>query len=72
MCKPKDISLNIHDFGEAIQLCLNSNATKISFTAANLNLIPMAQLYVWDRDSDTIYIKYFKKDLDADGMFVHK
>lgn len=72
MCKPKDITLIIADFGEAIHLCLNSNATKISFTAANLNLIPMARLYVWDRDSDIIYIKYFEKDLDVNERFVYK
>lgn len=70
MCKPKDITLNITDFGEAIQLRLNSNGTKLSFTAANLNLVPMARLYVWDRDTDTIYAKYFEKSLNDDEMFV--
>lgn len=72
MCKPKDITLNIDDFGEVIQLHLNSNGTKVSFTAANLNLVPMARLYVWDRDLDSIFIKYFEKGLDIDEMYVYK
>lgn len=71
MCIPKDITSNITDFGEAIQLRLNSNGTKVSFTAANLNLVPMARLFVWDRDSDTIYVKYFEKGLDVDEMYVN-
>ncbi|VVC28777.1 Six-bladed beta-propeller, TolB-like,WD40-repeat-containing domain,WD40 repeat, conserved site,WD40/YVTN [Cinara cedri] len=66
MCKPKDITLNIDDFSEVIQLRLNSNGTKVSFTAANLNLVPMARLYVWDRDLDKIYVKHFEKGLDVD------
>lgn len=70
MCKPKDIMSNINDFGEAIQLRLNSNGTKVSFTAANLNLVPMPRLYVWDRDVDIIYVKYFEKGLDVDEMYV--
>lgn len=70
MCKPKDITSNIADFGEAIQLRLNSNGTKVSFTAANLNLVPMARLFVWDRDSDIIHVKYFEKGLDVDEMYV--
>ncbi|KAF0771516.1 Uncharacterized protein FWK35_00000315 [Aphis craccivora] len=68
MCKPKDITLNIDDYGEAIQLRLNSNGTKVSFTAANLNLVPMPRLYVWDRDLDTIYVKHFEKGLDVDEI----
>jgi len=72
MCKPKDITINISDFGEAIQLRLNCDGTKVSFTAANLNLVPMARLYVWDRDSDTIYLKNFEKGLDVDELYVVK
>ncbi|XP_025195129.1 LOW QUALITY PROTEIN: intraflagellar transport protein 140 homolog [Melanaphis sacchari] len=68
MCKPKDLTLNIDDYGEAIQLRLNSNGTKVSFTAANLNLVPMPRLYVWDRDLDTIYVKNFEKGLDVDEV----
>jgi len=49
-------------------LRLNSNGTKVSFTAANLNLVPMARLYVWDRNLDTIFIKSFEKGLDIDEM----
>lgn len=70
MCKPKDLTIDITDFGEAIQLRLNSNGTKVSFTAANLNLVPMARLYVWDRDLDTIYVKHFENGLDIDKMYV--
>lgn len=70
MCKPKDITINIEDFGEAIQLRLNSDGTKVSFTAANLNLVPMARLYVWDRTLDTIHVKYFEKSVDVDEMYV--
>lgn len=70
MCKPKDITINIDDFGEAIQLRLNSDGTKVSFTAANLNLVPMARLYVWDRALDTIHVKYFEKNVDVDDMYV--
>lgn len=72
MCKPKDITLNIDEFGEVIQLRLNSNGTKVSFTAANLNLVPMPHLYVWDQDLDTIYIKHFDKGLDVDEKYVYK
>jgi len=72
MCKSKDITSHINDFGEAINLCLNSNGTKVSFTAANFNLVPMARLYVWNRDMDTIYVKYFDKGLDIDEMYVYK
>lgn len=68
MCKPKDLTLDITDFGEVIQLRINSNGTKISFTAANLNLVPMARLYVWDRDLDIIYVKHFENGLDIDEM----
>lgn len=70
MCKPKDITINIDDFGEAIQLRLNSDGTKVSFTAANLNLVPMARLYVWDRSLDTIHVKYFEKNVDVEEMYV--
>lgn len=70
MCKPKDITLNIDEYGEAIQLRLNSNGTKVSFTAANLNLVPMPRLYIWDRDLDTLYVKHFEKGLDVDEMYV--
>lgn len=71
MCKPKDITSNICDFGEAIQVRLNSNGTKVSFTAANLNLVPMARLFIWDRDLDIIYVKYFEKGLDVNKMCVN-
>lgn len=70
MCKSKDITLSLDDFGEAIQLRSNSNGTKISFTAANINLVPMARLYIWDRDLDVIYEKHFEKGLDIDEMCV--
>lgn len=70
MCKPKDITINIDDFGEAIQLRLNSDGTKVSFTAANLNLVPMARLYVWNRSLDTIHVKYFEKNVDVEEMYV--
>lgn len=49
---------------------MNSNGTKVSFTAANLNLVPMPRLYVWDRDLDAIYVKHFEKGLDVDEMYV--
>lgn len=72
LSNPKDVTINIDDFGEVIQLRLNSDGTKVSFTAANLNLVPMARLYVWDRNTDTIYVKHFEKGLDVDKMCVYK
>ncbi|XP_050534466.1 intraflagellar transport protein 140 homolog isoform X2 [Daktulosphaira vitifoliae] len=60
ICHPKDIISNMNNFGEAIQLRINSNGSKISFTAANQSFIPMPCLYIWDRKLDLIIEKNFE------------
>ncbi|XP_050430289.1 intraflagellar transport protein 140 homolog isoform X2 [Adelges cooleyi] len=67
MCQPKDVMSCVDNFGEAIQLRLNNNGTKVSFTAANQSLIPMSRLYVWDRSCDTIYIEHFEKSFNVNN-----
>ncbi|XP_012255289.2 intraflagellar transport protein 140 homolog [Athalia rosae] len=63
--RAKAISESIDDFAEIIEARCNSDCRCVSITVAMANLMPSPILYVWDIESDQIYVYNFADPEDS-------